>query len=207
VRSVRGSYHGEVAPVECGDARDGQTFGDRDEAGVGAAKGEVGVALDKLADPGPVGDGEDFDCQLLGGERTVERRLGWRAELPIDQPAGLSDDQRRRDKGTGMAFKQLLATLVIRVGGISDGDDDIRIDEKAQRPNPSASRSSSSAARRPLVERPRPAKLSLRRTGNRSASTSPARSSVDVPRSAASAASRAATSSGRCTRSSVTGSG
>ena len=60
----------------------------------------------------------------------------------------------------------------VGIGVISD--DDVGVDEQVQRPNPSASMSSSSAARRPLVDRPKLAKVSWRRAGNSLARTSPA---------------------------------
>lgn len=44
----------EVAVVEGGDLGGAEAFGDGDEAGVGAAEGEVGVAVDELGDSGPV---------------------------------------------------------------------------------------------------------------------------------------------------------
>ncbi len=86
-----------------------------------------------------------------------------------------------------MAFQQLLTASVIRVSVVGSRDDDVGVDKEAQRPKPSPSRSSSSVARRPLVERPRLTKPSVRPTGKRSASTWPASTSGATPRSAAAA--------------------
>lgn len=46
------------------------------------------------------------------------------------------------------------AALMIRVDVIGSRDDDVGVNDQGQDPNPSASISSSSAARRPLVEDP-----------------------------------------------------
>lgn len=86
-----------------------------------------------------------------------------------------------------MALQQPLAAPVIRVSVVSSREDDVGVDEEAQRPKPSPSMSSSSAACRPLVERPRLTKPSFRSTGKRSARTWPASTSGATPRSAAAA--------------------
>jgi hypothetical protein len=184
----------EVTPVERRDLDNAETFGNGDQARVDTAETEIGIALDEFTNARPVTFGERLDMQLARRDRAVELGLGCRAELPVDEPAGLSYDERGGEQRAGVALEELLATIMVRVRIVGDGDDDVGVDEKGQEPNPSASMSSSSAARRPLVDRPRLANRSLRGE-NCSAMTSPASRSGATPRSAASRSTRSATSS------------
>jgi hypothetical protein len=72
----------EVAVVEGGQLGGAEAFSDGDEAGVGAAEGKVGVAVDELGDSGPVVGGEGLDGDLAGGDTAVEGGFCGGAELP-----------------------------------------------------------------------------------------------------------------------------
>jgi hypothetical protein len=77
-----------VAAVQGDDPGDPEAFGDGDDAGVdNAAQVEIGVGLDQLRHPGPVGGDEALDGELAGGQGAVEGGLGARAELAVKQPA------------------------------------------------------------------------------------------------------------------------
>ena len=165
---VLGANNREVSAVECRDLMHAEAFGDGHQAGVNAAKSQVGVSLNELGNPPPIRRRQSLDGQVPVGDRAVEPSLGGRSELTLDQPAGLGDDQRGCGQRAGVVLEQRLAALVIGISVVGRGENDVGVDEKGQLPNPSASMSSSSAARRPFVERPRLTKPSLRCGENRS---------------------------------------
>jgi hypothetical protein len=184
-----------MTKVERRHVGDAEPLGEGNEAGIDTAKPEVSVGVDQFGDALPVGRGECLDGQVAVNDRAVEAGLGRRSELSIDQPAGFRHHQRRRDERSGVTLQQRLTPNVVRIGVISGGENDVGVDQQCQRPNPSASISSSSLARRPVVEEPRLTNPSLRRGGKRSARTSAANASGATPRSAAAAATRVARSS------------
>ena len=98
-----------------------------------------------------------------------------------------------------MRLQQLAAGCVVGVAAIGGSKQHAGVDDQRQRPNPSASMSSASAAVRPELDAPIATNPSLRRAGMCSASTRAASSSAVTDWRAASSASRAARSSGRRT--------
>lgn len=132
---------------------------------------KVSIGFDEVGDALPVIWVECFYGEVALGDGSVEARFGNRAKLAVDQPTGFSDDERGGDQRTRVSFEDRLTAVVVGIGVIRSSQDDVRVDEEAQRPNPSASRSSSSVARLPLVERPKLTKPRLRRAGNRSTRT------------------------------------
>ncbi len=107
----------------------------------------------ELGDALPVGRGDLLDRDVAIQDGAVEAGLGRGSELSIDQRARFGHYQRRRDKRSGVTLQQRL-TDVVAFGVICSGQDDVGIDQQGQRPNPSASISSPSLARRPVVEEP-----------------------------------------------------
>ena len=71
---VAGAHHGEMTAVQGGDLGDPKSFGDSKDAGVDAAQVEIGVGLDQLGHPGPVGGDEILDDELARDQGAVE---GW----------------------------------------------------------------------------------------------------------------------------------
>jgi hypothetical protein len=137
----------------------------------------VGVAGDELADALPVLKVQAGDLQLAADDGGIQGGFGVRAELPVDQVGGLGDDHAGGDQRPVVAFQQRPARVVVLVGAVSGGHQRAGVDDQLQesRPKPSASMSSASAACRPDVEEPMPAKTSRRRapgSGSRSASRS-----------------------------------
>ena len=127
---VAGAYDAEVAVVKGADLDGSQAFGDGHQACVGAAQREVGVGVDELGHPGPVAGGECFDGDGAGGDAAVERCFGGRADLTVDQPAGLGDDQGGGDQRPGVLFDEVPAGSVVGVVAVSGGEEDAGIDEE-----------------------------------------------------------------------------
>jgi hypothetical protein len=59
---MRGANNRAVSAVECRDLMHAEALGDGDQAGVNAAKSQVGVSLNELGDPPPI-----RRCQGLDG--------------------------------------------------------------------------------------------------------------------------------------------
>jgi len=190
-----GANNREVAAVECRYLKHAETLGDGDQAGVNAAKSQVGVGLNQLGHPRPIRRCQSFNGQVPVGDRAVEPSLGGRSELTLDQPARLGNYQSGCGQRAGVVLEQRLAALVIGICVVGGSENNVGIDEQGQLPNPSANMSSSSAARRPFVDRPRLTKPSLRSGENRSVRTSAASVSGATPSSAAASATRSATPS------------
>jgi len=128
--------------------------------------------------------------QLLDGElsrchRAIAVCLCGLAQLALDRPAGLRDNESGRDKRTRVSFEEDLAALVVRVSFVGGGEDDVRIEDERQAPNSSVSMSSSSRADRPLVERGPGSRSSIPSSGEAFGDASAAKSSGATPRSAA----------------------
>ncbi len=167
--------------------------------GVDPTEAEIRVRVDQLGDPLPVRRREDFDSKVAGDDRAVEVGFGAGPELAIDQPTCLRHHEGCRDEGPGMTLQEGLTAIVVGISVIGRGQDDVGVDQEGQRPNPSASISSSSLARRSLVERPRLTNPSLRRGGNCSAKIWAARASGATPRWVAATATRTASASSTST--------
>jgi hypothetical protein len=105
-------------------------FGHRNQADVSSAQRQRGIVGDQFAHPSPVDVGEVFDAQLAVDDRTVERRLGRRAELPADQVGGLGDDQRSGDKWLGLVLEQCSAGLVCRIVAVGGRQQRTGVDEQ-----------------------------------------------------------------------------
>ena len=112
----------EVGAVQGGNAGCSKAFRDGDQAGVGAAEGQIGVAFDEFADALPVLSGERLDGQGAVDDRVVERRLGVSAEFSCQQVDRFSNDHRGGDQRTGRCLQQLRAGGVVSVGSISGSD-------------------------------------------------------------------------------------
>lgn len=97
--------HSKVAKVQCRDLGYAQTFRYCHEARIRSTEAEVGVGLDQLGYTSPILAGDRLDIQVAGGDGLVEGRLSLRAELTIDEPAGLRDHNRRCHQRSGMIFE------------------------------------------------------------------------------------------------------
>lgn len=140
-----------------------------------------------------------LNADLPRSHRRVQRRLSNRAELPINQPAGLSKDELSRQKRTRLRLEQTTTRIMVRIATVGRSEQYARVNQQRQRPNPSESICSASAAVRPELDSPAATKPSRRRFGICSARTRDASSSGDTDCRAASCAKAAARSSGRLT--------
>lgn len=120
---MRGAHDAEVGAVQGGDACRTETFGDRDEAGVGSAEGHVLVALDELPDALPVDAAERLDGEGAVDDGVVERWFGVWAEFSGEQINGFSNDHRRGDQWPGRCFEELEAGVMVAVGAIGGSDE------------------------------------------------------------------------------------
>ena len=186
----------EMASVKGADAGCAESLSDRDEAAVDAAEMLIGVLNSERCDSSPIGCRERLDANLAGRRGLVQRGFGRRSELPVDQPSGLGDHEPGRDERSGMRLQQLPAGPVVGIASIGGSEQHAGVDDQRQRPNPSASMSSASAAVRPELDAPIATNPSFRRPWMCSASTRAASSSAVTDWRAASSASRAARSSG-----------
>lgn len=135
---------GEVPSVDRRDPALVESFGDRDDAGVGAAERQRGVGGDELVDSFPVLVGEVLDDEVAIDDRLVEGGFGGWTEFTFDQVGALGDHHRSGDHRAGLGGEHRGAALVVAVGAVSCGDEHSGVyDQHAQsRPKPSANSSS-----------------------------------------------------------------
>jgi hypothetical protein len=110
---VKGPHDAEMATIQGGDLPRSQTLGECDKAGVDATKAEVGVGPHQVGDAFPVGTGERLDAQVAYCDGAVEVGFRLAAELAVNQPARLSNNQGRGDERPRVALEERPATLVV----------------------------------------------------------------------------------------------
>jgi len=71
--------------------------------------------VSKVSYAAPVDLSEEFDVQIASRDGPIEPGLGVGAELAIDEPASLGDNERGRQERTRVTLKQNLGAFVIRI--------------------------------------------------------------------------------------------
>ena len=138
-RAVGRTNDGEVSPVEGRYTGLIEPLGDRDNAGVGASEGQIGVGLNEVRDAGQVSGLQVLDHQIALGDGTEERGFCCGAELSCDEVCGLGDHEVSR-YGFAGRFSDLDASEVVGVCVIGGGEKDASVNDEydQSRPNPSA---------------------------------------------------------------------
>ena len=80
-RAVGGAHDGEVSPVESRYTGLVEPLGDRHDAGVGAAEGQVDVGLDEVGDSFEIRARQVLDREISLGDGTEERGFGFGSAL------------------------------------------------------------------------------------------------------------------------------
>ncbi len=110
----------EVPTIECGDARDVETFGNGDDGGIDQAESEIGVSLDELGSPAQVSTGYRLEDDLTRSQPTEERRFRLWTTGPLDHLADLDHNGCRDDEGDDGPLQQVQTFSMMTIAGVED---------------------------------------------------------------------------------------
>jgi hypothetical protein len=119
-----------MTPVERGKPCLVKAFTRRQDGGVNYADAEVGVFVEQLGDPVPVGWLYRLGDQLTRPERLGERPLSVDSDAVTKEVSDLGDDERRHDERPAGVCQQLHASRVISIAGGRGGDQRPGIDDQ-----------------------------------------------------------------------------
>lgn len=198
-----------MPPVEGCDRCCAKALGGGDHRRVNGAESKIGVRPDQLGHPAEIVSLERIQLERRTRQLTEELRLGDRPKLLADEVGGFGQDELRQQQRLGVCLEEGGTARMVRIGLNGRRDERAGVDDNYL-PNPSSSPSSSCRSNSATLNAPgTPLNIPMNGSDRPGAagtcrrSKSAARSSAEVPRSAASEARRSATSSGTVTRSSV----